>query len=57
MEKVIDAKFPIVIWNKDIEEKDINDMFLAGMNVKNLIESNVYRGLEAKVKFTDWKKV
>jgi hypothetical protein len=32
-------------------------MFLAGMNVKNLIESNVYRGLEAKVKFTDWKKV
>lgn len=57
MEKVINAKFPIVVWNKDIEEKDINDMFLAGMDIQETIESSVYRGLEAKVKFTEWKKV
>lgn len=56
MEKAIDSKFSIVVWNKDILEKDINDMFLSGINVKKTIESNTYRGLEAKVKFTEWKK-
>jgi transcription elongation factor Elf1 len=47
----------VVIWPRDIVEKDINDMVLAGINVKSVIESNTYSGLEAKVKFTEWKKV
>lgn len=47
----------VVIWPSVIKEKDINDMFLAGHDVQKVIESNVYQGLEAKVKFIEWKKV
>ena len=55
--KCISAGKRVVIWPRDIVEKDINDMILAGINVKSVIESNTYSGLEAKVKFTEWKKV
>jgi len=37
--------------------KDINDMVLAGENPYAIIKSNTYSGLEAQIKFTDWKKV
>jgi predicted RNA-binding Zn-ribbon protein involved in translation (DUF1610 family) len=53
----IDRGDSVVIWNLDNDEKDINDMVLAGHNVKSLIELNTYQGLEAKVKFTEWKRV
>ena len=52
----IDRGDKVVIW-PHVPEKDINDMFLAGHNVKSLIELNTYQGLEAKVKLTEWKKV
>ena len=32
-------------------------MAIAGHNVQSLVESNVYHGLEAQVKLTEWKKV
>ena len=41
----------------NVTEKDINDMVLSGLNVQNVIESNTYSGLEAKLKFTTWKKI
>jgi len=47
----------IVIWPSNIIEKDINDMVLSGLNVQSVIESNTYSGLEAKLKFTTWKKI
>jgi len=56
MEKAIDWKFPIVIWPDTIQQKDINDMILSGLNVQSVIESNVYSGLQAKTKLTSWKK-
>lgn len=46
----------IVIWPKHIVQKDINDMFLGGLCVQNLVESNTYTGLTAKLKFNEWKK-
>lgn len=52
----IDRGDKVVIW-PPVPEKDINDMVLAGRNVKSLIESNTYQGLQAKVKLTEWKKV
>jgi len=55
--KVIDRGDKVVIWPKNIQQKDINDMVLAGHNVQTLVESNIYRGLEATLKFNDWKKV
>ena len=47
----------VIIWPNTITEKDINDMVLAGLNVQCVVESNVYQGLEATLKFNDWKKV
>jgi hypothetical protein len=47
----------IVIWPTSIKEKDINDMVLSGLNVQEVVESNTYSGLEAKLKFTNWKRV
>jgi len=47
----------VVIWPKNIQQKDINDMFLAGHDVQNVVQSNVYQGLEANLKLNDWKKV
>jgi hypothetical protein len=47
----------VVIWPSTIKEKDINDMVLSGLNVQDVIKSNTYSGLEAKLKFTTWKKI
>jgi hypothetical protein len=55
--RVIEVGQKVVIWPSSIKEKDINDMVLSGLDVQNVIESNVYSGLEAKLKFTTWKKV
>ena len=47
----------VVIWPSNINEKDINDMVLSGHNVQELIESNIYNGLEANLKFNIWKRI
>ena len=55
--KTIDRGDKVVIWPSTITEKDINDMILSGHNVMSVLESNTYSGLEAKVQFTNWKKI
>ena len=55
--RVIEMGQKVVIWPSTIKEKDINDMVLSGLNVQEVIESNTYSGLEAKLKFTTWKKI
>ena len=57
MKKVIESNSKIVIWPKTIQYKDINDMVLAGLKVMDVLKSSTYSGLEAKVKFSEWKKV
>ena len=32
-------------------------MVLAGHHVQDLVESNTYSGLQAKLKFNNWKKI
>ena len=53
--KSIDAGDSVVIWPKTIKEKDLNDMVTSGINVKNVIQSNVYQGLKAKLQLSSWK--
>jgi hypothetical protein len=53
----IDNGDSVVIWPSNIDDKDINDMAMSGLDVQSVIESNTYSGLEAKLKFTTWKKV
>jgi transcription elongation factor Elf1 len=55
--RVIGNGQKVVIWPSSIKEKDINDMVLSGLNVQSVVESNTYSGLEAKLKFTTWKKI
>ena len=57
IERCIGNNKRVVIWPRGIEEKDINDMVLAGYDIMNILDSNVYSGLEANVKFNNWKKV
>ena len=53
----IDSGDSIVIWPNNIDDKDINDMVMSGLDVQSVIESNTYSGLEAKLKFNTWKKI
>ena len=51
----IDAGDAVVIWPRSIKDKDLNDMHNSGINVKNVIQSNVYQGLKAKLQLSNWK--
>ena len=55
--KTIDAGHSVVIWPNGIDDKDINDMVMSGLDVQSVIESNTYSGLEAKLKFNTWKRI
>jgi predicted RNA-binding Zn-ribbon protein involved in translation (DUF1610 family) len=55
--KTIERGDKVVIWPTSIEQKDINDMVLTGLNVIDVLKSNIYSGLEAQIKFNNWKKV
>ncbi len=57
MVKVIDRGHEVVIWPDKIQEKDLNDMFIAGHDVQSLVEFNTYSGLQAQIKLSEWKKV
>jgi ssDNA-binding Zn-finger/Zn-ribbon topoisomerase 1 len=57
IEKCIECGEKVVIWPNTIRDKDINDMVLTGHNVQKMVELNTYSGLEAKLKFTTWKKI
>tara|TARA_Y100000004_G_scaffold3189_1_gene3787 strand:- start:836 stop:1825 length:990 start_codon:yes stop_codon:yes gene_type:complete len=57
MTKAIDKGFEIVIWPDNLQEKDLNDMYIAGHDVQSLVEFNTYSGLEATIKLSEWKKV
>ena len=53
----IDRGESVVIFPSNIHEKDINDMVLAGHDVQSIVESNIYKGLQATLKFTTWKRI
>ena len=56
LSKNIDLGYNVVIWPQTIEEKDINEMVLAGRNVSKILKDNTFSGLTAKMKFTSWKR-
>lgn len=57
LSKTIDRGDKVVIWPTNIVHKDINDCVLAGLDVMNVLKLNTHSGLEAKIKFNNWKKV
>lgn len=56
IDKNIEQGYNVVLWPQTVAEKDINEMVMAGHNVKKLIKENTYNGLTAKMKFIGWKR-
>ena len=60
MEKIIDDNYKLCIWPSTLIETDINDMILSGKTPKqiiNIINSNTYWGMTAKLTLNNWKRV
>lgn len=60
IERAIHQDYRVCIWPDTIDQKDINDMVLAGTppaKLVDIINDNTYSGLEAKLKFHQWKRV
>lgn len=58
--KLINTGKTVCIWPSSVTGKDVNDMILKGRNaleVKKLIDNNLYSGPEARIRFSQWKKV
>jgi len=59
IEKLIDNNYTVCLWPDTIQEKDINEMVLAGKpieSIMNTINTNTFQGMEAKLQFTQWRK-
>jgi hypothetical protein len=56
MENSIKHKFHVCIWDNKIQQKDINEMIMAGVDVKRIIDNNTFVGAEALMKFITWRK-
>lgn len=60
MERDIEEGKSIVIFPNGIEEKDINDMVIAGRDpdeISAIISNNTFNGLMAKAKLSEWRKI
>lgn len=56
----IENQRSVVIWPNDLDSKDINDLVIGGMSKNQLmqiIDRHTFSGLEAKMRFMQWKKV
>lgn len=57
MEKAIDKGYNVVIWPDNLKQKDINDMVIEGIDPLNIINQNIFSGLQAKMRLSQWKKI
>ena len=58
MFKSVDKNYHVVVWPQDLKQKDINDMYLSGIeDVKSFVDVHTYHGLEAYLKINQWKKI
>ena len=57
IDRTIDKGDSVVIFPSSIDEKDINDMVIAGHDVQKIVECNTYSGLQAQLQFNKWKKI
>ena len=49
----------VCIWPENIEEKDLNDLAykMSTRKIQKMIDANAIEGLQAELKFNEWKKV
>jgi len=59
MRKYISMNYTICIWPENLNEKDINEIFLSGLNPKkilDLINKNTFKGMGANLALSKWCK-
>lgn len=57
MEQAI-GMYKMVVWPSSIQQKDINEMVLSGVdNIQHIIDNNTLEGLALSVRLNQWKKV
>ena len=57
IERCINRGDQVVIWPSNIKEKDVNEMILAKQNICDIIKTNTFSELKAKLQLNLWKKV
>ena len=59
IEKLIEMGRDVFIWPDNIKEKDINDLAyrMSTRKIQKMIDENTFSGLEATLRFRDWRKV
>ena len=57
IERCINRGDKVVIWPSNIQEKDVNEMILAKYNIHDIIKTNTFSELKAKLQLNLWKKV
>lgn len=56
IDKAITFNYKVVIWPQTLQQKDINEMVLNGIDPLKLIQNNTFEGLTAKAKLMSWKR-
>ncbi|MBT3559579.1 MAG: hypothetical protein HN497_00900 [Flavobacteriaceae bacterium] len=57
IEKFINLGFRISLIPHEIIGKDINEYVLNGTKIHDIINDNIYCGMRAKLKLTEWKRI
>lgn len=59
IEKLIELGKDVCIWPNYIVEKDINDMAynMSTRDIQKAIDDNTFNGLEASLRFREWRKI
>lgn len=59
IKKTIDQGFSVCLWPDTVEEKDINEMIMAGKTpeeILDIIDTNTYNGVEAQLRYATWRR-
>lgn len=56
LRKLVAEGYAVCVWSNTIGQKDINDMVIAGVDVKREIDLNTVRGLSAELAINDWSR-
>jgi len=60
LDKTINQGYKVCIWPNNIQQKDVNDMILAGYSateIEGIIDKNTYSNLTAKLMLSKWRKI
>jgi transcription elongation factor Elf1 len=58
--KYIESGYTVCMFPENIKEKDINEMILSGKTTDEIVEiinTNTFTGIEAKLRFGTWRKI